>query len=451
MDTSICLEEEDKIIAIYKTLEKTMNVKGLTFESIKKFQTFLSDPFSLREDKKKTFEPNSPDTILLLLHTLLTYGKNSEEYKNVRDDVYTGSGVDHQWVEVFFESFHTEKRFHPPEKSVYGLYYDEGSDENCYPLKSIGRVVLVSDWAMGTPDAIHTLKCIASMKPDYFIHLGDVYYSGTPIEQKKNFVDPVKMYLPHTRIFNLPGNHDYYSGSQGIEYTLSHINQHSTFFSLYNDYLQFQGMDTGYNDSDYKDAILSPHKNPTFLEESEKDWHIHRCNIAKKKSRKVILLSHHQPISNVTGLGVHQNKKSPVNNVLVEQLSTAVLSQSVAWFFGHDHMFNIFEDYCYVPLNSPEEITIKKPRLIGNGACQARSGTLEENETHLTLSFGIDPFLIPPPKVKNILPGSFMGLLNSSFVVIDFSPEKINATYYEIPRSKIGKYKDPRILFEEEL
>ena len=61
------------------------------------------------------------------------------------------------------------------------------------------------------------MKYASSYNPNYAIHLGDVYYSGTKREQEKYFINPLKINLnKDCRIFTLPGNHDYYSGGEGF-------------------------------------------------------------------------------------------------------------------------------------------------------------------------------------------------------------------------------------------
>jgi len=78
------------------------------------------------------------------------------------------------------------------------------------------KIVFVSDWGTGTPLARNVMRCIADQQPDIVIHLGDVYYSGTKQEMQDHFLTIVRDCLaPHTRVFNLAGNHDLYAGGAG--------------------------------------------------------------------------------------------------------------------------------------------------------------------------------------------------------------------------------------------
>ena len=53
-------------------------------------------------------------------------------------------------------------------------------------LKSDARVALVGDWGTGARPAVEILKQIAAAEPDLLVHLGDIYYSGTPLECKRS-------------------------------------------------------------------------------------------------------------------------------------------------------------------------------------------------------------------------------------------------------------------------
>jgi hypothetical protein len=68
-----------------------------------------------------------------------------------------------------------------------------------------------------------------------------------------------------------------------------------------------------------ENSIFQYEQHPTYVVESEERWHNHRFSEAKKKNRKIILLSHHQIISNIHALDMYQNKKSPLNKKLFDE------------------------------------------------------------------------------------------------------------------------------------
>jgi calcineurin-like phosphoesterase family protein len=49
-------------------------------------------------------------------------------------------------------------------------------------INSKAKIAIMGDWGTGAQPAISVLKQIAAAKPDIVIHLGDIYYSGTPAE-----------------------------------------------------------------------------------------------------------------------------------------------------------------------------------------------------------------------------------------------------------------------------
>ncbi|MHA6287232.1 metallophosphoesterase family protein [Maricaulis sp. CAU 1757] len=87
------------------------------------------------------------------------------------------------------------------------------------------RIALVGDWGTGKFDAggydpaTDVLAAIEQQKPDYIIHLGDVYYAGTetappPEEESKHFLS-MWPDMPPGRSFTLNSNHEMYGGANG--------------------------------------------------------------------------------------------------------------------------------------------------------------------------------------------------------------------------------------------
>jgi hypothetical protein len=52
-------------------------------------------------------------------------------------------------------------------------------------------VALLADWGTGMPDARCLLAQLARFSPDVIIHLGDIYYSGTPHEVRAHFIEVI--------------------------------------------------------------------------------------------------------------------------------------------------------------------------------------------------------------------------------------------------------------------
>src|SRR3954453_16229625 len=60
-------------------------------------------------------------------------------------------------------------------------------------LHARSRIVLMSDWGSGRPDARHVAgrakEHLDDGVPTHLVHLGDTYYSGTEAEAKRNVLD----------------------------------------------------------------------------------------------------------------------------------------------------------------------------------------------------------------------------------------------------------------------
>jgi len=116
--------------------------------------------------------------------------------------------------------------------------------------------------------------------------------------------------------------------------------QQNSFFSLYNDNWQIEGMDTGFNDHD----LFLVGEDMTHLEEDEADWHTK--NIKEARDRKVILLSHHQlfsafiHIGEATGSGPSYENPSLLHNLHKWQKKGH--DNVVAWFWGHEHLLEVY-------------------------------------------------------------------------------------------------------------
>lgn len=390
----------------------------------------------------ENFEANSLDPVMALFIIGSYYGVKSLQYETVKDDVFDGTKYDPNFEGIIITYIsNLKRRFHKPEKKFFGGFYSETEDPNCYPLKDICTIALFADWATGTTSSIALLKEVAKFNPDVAIHLGDTYYSGTAKEQKDNMIVPLKKYLPETRCFFTPGNHDWYAGNKGINYALKALGQNATFFSLYNSSFQIEGCDTGFNDANPFLTFKETAHNTKLVAE-EMDWHTNRIQQARASNRKVILLSHHMPVAPWAPSGNVDDKPSPVNQDLFDQFKDH-LDVVEGWFFGHDHSFCLMEPYEY------KGAILKRPVLMGNGACQYREQSLDHYETEKTMDFEDKQFA--PPKPKPIFPGMFNSYLNNCFVILKLEEHRAVVSYYEVPQIDIDSYGEAHLLHSEEL
>ncbi|PWU11334.1 MAG: hypothetical protein C5B51_02800, partial [Terriglobia bacterium] len=215
------------------------------------------------------------------------------------------------------------------------------------PLTSTARVALVGDWGTGDTTAKLLLRQIAQKKPDVVIHLGDVYYSGTPHEFQNYFygVWQNMFGLPAVKwgdkangvskpaTFTLSGNHDMYAGGQPYYSVIDMLGQPASYFCLRNADWQFIAMDTGLHDNDPTNASV------TFLEDSEAAWV--KDKIQTANGRKTVLLSHHQLFTTFESIGSEGNR---INQKLEAELQD-VLPQVTVWYWGHEHDFVVYPKF----------------------------------------------------------------------------------------------------------
>jgi hypothetical protein len=199
-------------------------------------------------------------------------------------------------------------------------------------------VALFSDWGTGEPTAQRVLQQIRNANPTHAIHLGDIYYSGTPREVQTRFLDVIDRHGPPRnacRYFSLNANHDMYSGGYGyFDSVLPRFGQPASYFNLRNPNWRLIGLDSGYEDHG--------------LQDPQSAWLSAQLSEPGGKS---ILLSHHQFFSSYEPRAYDRALHRKV---------TPVLAGVFAWFWGHEHKCVIFGDHLGI-----------KARCIGHGAIPA--------------------------------------------------------------------------------
>ena len=270
-------------------------------------------------------------------------------------------------------------------------------------------VGVLGDWGTGEPVAEVVLdQMFEHQKPDVVIHVGDIYYAGTEEEAQKNFLEPIlRVRAKHgvqTPVYNLPGNHDYYSGGKGFYKILEQINpndpQTASFFCLRNDAWQLQGMDTGFFDHD----LFRVADDITHLHESEAQWH--RDQIAAAGARKVLLFSHHQYFSSFLNIGATKtgNQNGENFNPYLQEVFGDAISQGLvaAWFWGHEHLLEVYEEnqgltkgrcvgYSAFPMLATKNLyEIKFPKVRVNQNVELETSSDVYNHGYVVLTLGAD-------------------------------------------------------------
>jgi hypothetical protein len=174
------------------------------------------------------------------------------------------------------------------------------------------RLAIFGDWASGLTVSDVVSSAIGDWRPDVVVHLGDVYYAGTPAESRAYLVDrwPRGARVADRALYS---NHEMYSGGAGyFGITLPALRQESAAFVVENDFWVVVGLDTG-----TLDGRIGP-RQLRLVHDVE----------ARLGSRRMILLSHHPLYSIVDG----------PNEALITELDPVLRRGGVAaWYWGHDH------------------------------------------------------------------------------------------------------------------
>jgi hypothetical protein len=233
---------------------------------------------------------------------------------------------DPKWLSVLYQRLRSATRGKAP------FPQHQRPDDFQFALAERGRVALVSDWGTGNSHAVAVAAQIRERRPHHVIHLGDVYYSGTPREMQKNFLEVWVAHGPReARYWALNANHDMYSGGYGyFEHVLPAFGQPASYFNLQNAHWRLVGLDSGYVNHNFHAPQM--------------EWLGEQLG----GSARTILLTHHHLLSPFRKRG----------DLLEERLEPFLADGRLfGWIWGHDHHLIEFADYRGV-----------KCRCIGHGS-----------------------------------------------------------------------------------
>jgi hypothetical protein len=256
-----------------------------------------------------------------------------------------------------------------------------------YNLPPNAVVALFGDWGTGEPTAKRVMDQIRLKQPTHAIHLGDIYYSGTPNEVKERFLNIIADHGPSPsscKYFSLNGNHDMYSGGYGyFDSVLAQFGQDASYFNLRNDNWQLIGLDSAYEEYG--------------LQAPQSDWLTAQL---AEQNHKSILMSHHQLFS--------PYESRAANRTLLRK-TQPLLPQVYAWFWGHEHKCIVMEDNMGI-----------KPRCIGHGAIPSK------------VPYGVPPFPeVPIAKVdERSAPPPDRGAIHG-FALLRFAGSKLDVSYVD--------------------
>lgn len=216
------------------------------------------------------------------------------------------------------------------------------------------RIAIIGDWGSGPYQlnglanpkgpAVAVMDTLRQLPnpPDYIVHLGDTYYSGTGAnrspqsEESHNLLDVLTQYptvAQQGKCFTLNSNHEMYGGAYGyFDMALAHplfsAQQGCSYFALEFGNWILAGIDSAYFDPSglYMDGGLGKTSNPqyAFLQQMAK---------LKAAGKKVILMSHHTGIS---------TDGSSLNNPLWSDVTHTGQLVPDYWYWGHTHLGMVY-------------------------------------------------------------------------------------------------------------
>lgn len=223
------------------------------------------------------------------------------------------------------------------------------SDITVIPLdgKSADQVTIavLGDWGTGPYSdnpSVKVMNQIMDLKPDYIIHLGDVYYAGTPLayqppfvyqppaEERDNFLDqwPTADQQKVGTSFTLNSNHEMYSGAHGYYHALEDprfaAQKNASYFALKYGEWNLVGLDSSYFSSSFLVMVGDIGDAAGVQQQWLKGLGL--------DPSKTIVFSHHNAIE-TDGSGLTSDKGAE----LWSQVTGALGGDPVAWYWGHVH------------------------------------------------------------------------------------------------------------------
>ena len=221
---------------------------------------------------------------------------------------------DPKWLSVLYQRLRARARGKAP------FVTHQRPEDFRFDLPERTSVALVADWGTGNATAAAVALQIAARAPDHVIHLGDIYYSGTPGEGRRNFLDMWRDYGPKgSRYWNLNANHDMYSGGYGyFQHILPALDQPASYFNIQNGAWRLVALDSAYVTHNFNTPQMQ------WLESQ------------LTGNAKTILLTHHHLLSPFRKRG----------NAMEEWLDPYLADGRLfGWIWGHEHHLIEFADY----------------------------------------------------------------------------------------------------------
>jgi len=211
---------------------------------------------------------------------------------------------------------------------------------NTIPIPDTLNIGIAGDWGTGDwrtdanpAPSTRVRKAMANLKPDLTIHLGDVYYAGSDVQEQNFLLD---LWPPGPLgALSMNSNHEMYPGGDGyfqvaLASPLFALQQQHSFFALENNQWVIVGLDSAYYSDEqnlYLDGALYPKGGPQI------QLQFLQAQVAKGK--KVIVLTHHN--------GLTMDGSAPT--LLWSQVMSVFPADAgpAYWYWGHVHAAMVYQ------------------------------------------------------------------------------------------------------------
>ena len=268
--------------------------------------------------------------------------------------------LDIRWVGTVWEDIVKSKVPFPPPTRPEALIVD---------IPDTVSIALAGDWGTGDESSKRIAREMAKLEPQITIHLGDVYYTGSPADETRTLI--ADWPAGSLGSFTLNSNHEMYGGAQGYFGTaLTHPKfkqqRGYSYFALRNEGWIILGLDTAYAATHFYDQGALNEQQKQWLDQLVRGGHI--------GERNVIVLSHHQ------GRELDGRYVKPLWDDVCNSLGQA----PHYWYWGHVHGVGVFKP---VTIGTGDSAVEFKGRLVGHGGVpygpDQKSEAVEWLETEL--------------------------------------------------------------------
>ena len=297
-------------------------------------------------------------------------------------------------------------------------YTVDTSQTSIYDMAPAATLAIAADWASDTVQSEKIGVLMAAHSPDYTVHLGDTYYSGSADEINANFTNN-RWPMGSIASFALLGNHEMYSGAFPYFDSLlpTFLKQANPFFCLRNDHWCILGLDTGYQ------SILGGPSNTNLLFQDElMNWLSNTVNLSQEK-RGIIVFTHHQYISAFGDETTFPNPAWQLQSFFDD-------NREIIWIWGHEHRFSMYGKYKKPDDPSGLKYATAYGRCIGNGGMPDEHTAKRQVDPALAAQYNL---VLWDPRVVDNIPSFIFFKIPigaNGYSLIDINQEQLTINYY---------------------